>query len=225
MSCLACLVVKIPGGCDSTSPSGHHQPLLRPGACVTSGMVGSCDEDGATTTPPPKKRRRDDKKKSKRSKRRRTECSDDSSTASPRAARKEHRKKKKKKRESKRHQREKSDGGLITGREKKLPETEAETSDAKNGPAGVQSDRNPDEERLEARRRAMIPMTKEQYEANNARITEVFDEESGRYRLVRGNGEIVERIVSRQQHQQINRQATQSDGASFARHVHRRARY
>ena len=75
----------------------------------------------------------------------------------------------------------------------------------------------------EARRRAMTPMTQAEYQEHRSRITEVYDEASGRYRLVRGDGEILERIVSRQQHEQINRSATQSDGTSFARQVRRRA--
>lgn len=36
-----------------------------------------------------------------------------------------------------------------------------------------------------------------------------------RGRLVRGTGEIIERIVSRDQQREINRRATQMDGLSF----------
>lgn len=68
------------------------------------------------------------------------------------------------------------------------------------------------------------PMTREDYEKLRQTVREVYDEESGRYRLVRGNGEIIERIVSRQDHQSINRQATKGDGQSFAKHVYRQAR-
>lgn len=45
------------------------------------------------------------------------------------------------------------------------------------------------------------------------------DEVSGRYRLVRGSGEIIERIVSRNDHQRINQTATQGDGSSFSNHI------
>jgi len=63
----------------------------------------------------------------------------------------------------------------------------------------------------------MIPMSREQYEAQQSIVREVYDEETGRYRLIRGSGEVIERIVSRQHHNQINKIATKSDGASFSR--------
>lgn len=69
----------------------------------------------------------------------------------------------------------------------------------------------------------MIPMSKEQYDAEQSQIREVFDEASGRYRLVRGSGEIIERIVSQSDHTRINRAATRGDGASFARSIFHRA--
>jgi hypothetical protein len=64
-------------------------------------------------------------------------------------------------------------------------------------------------------------MTREQYEAEQSKVREVYDPESGRMRLVRGSGEIIERIVSRQAHQQINQQATRGDGASFSRMINK----
>ena len=67
--------------------------------------------------------------------------------------------------------------------------------------------------------RSMVPMSREQYEAEQSVIREVYDEESGRYRLVRGSGEIIERIVSQGEHSRINQTATRGDGASFARNI------
>lgn len=69
--------------------------------------------------------------------------------------------------------------------------------------------------------RRMVPMTREEYEAEQSQIREVYDPESGRTRLVRGRGEIIERIVSREMHQSINQQATRGDGASFSRTIYR----
>ncbi|CAN0174266.1 unnamed protein product, partial [Discosporangium mesarthrocarpum] len=37
---------------------------------------------------------------------------------------------------------------------------------------------------------------------------QVFDEDTGRWRLIRGTGEIIERIVSRQEQQEIQAHAT-----------------
>ena len=70
------------------------------------------------------------------------------------------------------------------------------------------------------RKRMMIPMTKEEWEKKQSQVTEVYDPQSGRYRLVRGNGEIVERIVSREMHQSINQQATRGDGVSFSSSIY-----
>lgn len=67
----------------------------------------------------------------------------------------------------------------------------------------------------------MAPMTREQYEAKRSEIREEYDAETGRYRLVRGTGEVLERIVSRDEHLAINRQATRGDGASFMRNLYR----
>jgi hypothetical protein len=65
----------------------------------------------------------------------------------------------------------------------------------------------------------MVPMSRDQYEAQRKQVREVYDEESGRYRLVRGDGEIIERIVSRGAHEQINQNATRGDGSSFAKNI------
>lgn len=63
--------------------------------------------------------------------------------------------------------------------------------------------------------KAMAPMTKEEWEKKQSVVRRVLDEESGRYRLIKGDGEVLEEIVSRDRHKEINRQATQADGAFF----------
>ncbi|XP_019130802.1 ADP-ribosylation factor-like protein 6-interacting protein 4, partial [Larimichthys crocea] len=59
------------------------------------------------------------------------------------------------------------------------------------------------------------PLTKEEYEARQSVIRRVVDPETGRTRLVRGEGEIIEEIVSREKHKDINKQATKGDGNAF----------
>jgi hypothetical protein len=76
----------------------------------------------------------------------------------------------------------------------------------------------------QAKLQRMVPMSREQYEAQQSQIREVYDPESGRYRLVRGTGEIIERMVSRADHAAINKQATQGDGSNFARSVYQAAK-
>lgn len=61
----------------------------------------------------------------------------------------------------------------------------------------------------------MVPETKEQYDARQSIIRRVFDPETGRNRLIKGDGEILEECVSRDRHMQINRQATRGDGDYF----------
>lgn len=67
--------------------------------------------------------------------------------------------------------------------------------------------------------RSLAPMTRAQYDAQQSIVREVYDEQTGRYRLIRGTGEVIERMVSRSQHLAINQQATRGDGGSFARSV------
>ncbi|KAK8805821.1 hypothetical protein WA158_002477 [Blastocystis sp. Blastoise] len=58
------------------------------------------------------------------------------------------------------------------------------------------------------------PMTKEQYDKKKNTLREVYDEETGRWRLIRGDGEIVERIVTKEKQSEINKTATFYDGLS-----------
>jgi DNA modification methylase len=59
------------------------------------------------------------------------------------------------------------------------------------------------------------PMTQKDYEKSQSVIRRVVDPDTGRSRLVKGDGEILEEIVSKEQHRAINRVATQGDGLSF----------
>ena len=62
---------------------------------------------------------------------------------------------------------------------------------------------------------AMTPMTKEQYDEKQSVIRRVYDEDTGRMRLVKGDGEIIEEIVSASRQKEINKMATRGDGDSF----------
>uniref|UniRef100_A0A7S3Y5I9 ADP-ribosylation factor-like protein 6-interacting protein 4 n=1 Tax=Heterosigma akashiwo TaxID=2829 RepID=A0A7S3Y5I9_HETAK len=65
------------------------------------------------------------------------------------------------------------------------------------------------------RRLAMVPMRREEYEAQQSVVREILDLETGRMRLVKGSGEIIERIVSKEEHARINAKSTLCDGSSF----------
>jgi len=62
-------------------------------------------------------------------------------------------------------------------------------------------------------------MTREDYERQQSIVRKVLDPETGRMRLVRGDGEIIEEIVSRDRQREINKMATQADGATFQKTV------
>ncbi|KDR09238.1 ADP-ribosylation factor-like protein 6-interacting protein 4 [Zootermopsis nevadensis] len=92
------------------------------------------------------------------------------------------------------------------------------TENAKDVKHKVFRDKEPEEpsdQLLMDRAKAMAPMTKEEWEKRQSVIRKVYDEETGRHRLIKGDGEILEEIVSRDRHREINRQATQGDGAFF----------
>ncbi|KAL3856247.1 hypothetical protein ACJMK2_011023 [Sinanodonta woodiana] len=63
--------------------------------------------------------------------------------------------------------------------------------------------------------KAMRPMTKEEWEKQQSVVRKVYDPETGRTRLVKGDGEILEEIVNKEQHREINKQATRGDGLYF----------
>ncbi|XP_051546104.1 ADP-ribosylation factor-like protein 6-interacting protein 4 isoform X2 [Myxocyprinus asiaticus] len=56
-----------------------------------------------------------------------------------------------------------------------------------------------------ARLHTKRPLTKEEYEARQSVIRRVYDSETGRTRLIRGDGEILEEIVSQERHKEINK--------------------
>jgi len=67
----------------------------------------------------------------------------------------------------------------------------------------------------EKQKKSFIPMTKEQYDEKQSVVRKVFDEDTGRMRLVKGDGEIIEEIVSASRQKEINKAATMGDGNSF----------
>ena len=100
----------------------------------------------------------------------------------------------------------------------------AKLDDCQQPPARQEQQQQQQQQPPSATRRNMAPMTREQYETLQSQIREEYDPETGRNRLVRGTGEIIERIVSRSHHQAINRQATYGDGAFFHRQTMSQAR-
>ena len=70
-----------------------------------------------------------------------------------------------------------------------------------------------------AARRSMAPMTQAEWEQRRSVVRRVLDPDTGRHRLVKGDGEILEEIVSYRRHREIREMATRMDGAAFQRSI------
>uniref|UniRef100_A0A3B5Q1Q6 ADP-ribosylation factor-like protein 6-interacting protein 4 n=1 Tax=Xiphophorus maculatus TaxID=8083 RepID=A0A3B5Q1Q6_XIPMA len=176
-------------------------------------------------------------------KRRRTRSSSSSSTSSSsspssssssdekRKRKKSKAKKKKlKKQKAKLKKQRKKEKKKLKKKEKKLKkEVEAMQRPPEKPPSYLEVMQNEEEEEDEvelgpvmtdeqkARLATKRPLTKEEYEARQSVIRRVVDPETGRTRLVRGEGEIIEEIVTREKHKEINKQTTMGDGNAFQR--------
>ncbi|XP_061166370.1 ADP-ribosylation factor-like protein 6-interacting protein 4 isoform X2 [Saccostrea echinata] len=147
-------------------------------------------------------------KKSKR-KRKHKRSRSSSSSSSPSPVRR-----KKKKKDHKKHKKKKSKKKLKKSKSKEradLPSTMNKNTCIidKNSVPKPTGNSGPSP-------RMMKPMTKEEWEKQQSVVRRVYDPETGRNRLVKGDGEILEEIVSKERHKQINKQATQGDGLFFA---------
>ncbi|XP_029639639.1 ADP-ribosylation factor-like protein 6-interacting protein 4 isoform X1 [Octopus sinensis] len=134
---------------------------------------------------------------------------------------KKHKKEKKKKKKKKKHKKldkSSADEKVSTGKEdvhSPLKTTEKVTS---LQPASKVKESMTNEDTLSApgpSPRILKPMTKEEWEKQQSVIRRVYDPTTGRNRLVKGDGEILEEIVSKERHQQINKQATVGDGLYY----------
>jgi hypothetical protein len=92
------------------------------------------------------------------------------------------------------------------------------TTTTTDDPPGVPKERPP---ATSARSRG--PMTQSEYLEMQSIVREVIDPNTGRVRTMRGTGEVIERIVSREEHARLNRYATSGDGSGYARDIARAA--
>uniref|UniRef100_A0A670ZFY0 ADP-ribosylation factor-like protein 6-interacting protein 4 n=1 Tax=Pseudonaja textilis TaxID=8673 RepID=A0A670ZFY0_PSETE len=121
-------------------------------------------------------------------------------------------KKRRKRKEKKKKKKAKKEKGKEEGPKKE--EAPGPSLDQWQKEAG--SDSGPaltDEQKF--RIQAMKPMTKEEWDARQSVIRKVLDPETGRMRLIKGDGEILEEIVTKDRHKEINKQANRGDGLSF----------
>ncbi|XP_073978722.1 uncharacterized protein [Rhodnius prolixus] len=142
------------------------------------------------------------KKKSKKKRKRHSSTSSETSSSS--LSREEE-----KKHKAKKHTKKKLKEKLKKQKKKRKAQEEVEESEIE-GMIGPVVPNN-----LIEQCRRMAPETKEEWEKRQNVIKRVFDEQTGRYRLVKGDGEVLEEIVSKERHKEINKQATHGDGEYF----------
>ena len=139
------------------------------------------------------KSKKDKKKKKKKKKKSSSSESDDSVGSSS------HKKKKKKKGKKKKDKR------ALDELNASIAEIEEKTRKAT--------------EKEKEERNMRAPMTREMWEKQQSVVRREFDSDTGRVRLVKGGGEILEECVSRDRQREINKQATVGDGQSFQRDI------
>nr|CAD7442225.1 unnamed protein product [Timema bartmani] len=162
---------------------------------VTKKRESSSDEESK----PLKKKLRVEPAEEKKTKLGTHDDSEDSTESVNRETHKKHKKSKKKKNKKDKKHKKKSK------KEKKAGSESSVTKDA-----GSSEDRL-----LLDRAKSMAPMTKEEWDKRQNVVRRVVDKETGRSRLIKGDGEVLEEIVSKKQHREINRLATKGDGEFF----------
>ncbi|XP_061758574.1 ADP-ribosylation factor-like protein 6-interacting protein 4 [Nerophis ophidion] len=188
---------KSPDG--NTQRKKHRRSSSSSSSSSSSTSSSSSDEMSKKKSKGKKKKKLSKKKKAKLKKQRKKE-------------KKMKRKMKKKKEEEEEEEKKKMAEAVILPVEKAPSSLEVwQTDDGGVELGPVMTDEQ--KARLATRR----PLTKEEYDARQSVIRKVVDPETGRTRLVRGEGEIIEEMVSRERHKDINKQATKGDGNSFQR--------
>jgi Nuclear RNA-splicing-associated protein len=194
-----------------------------------------CQSRGSSTDDKKKSTRKHHKKRSSSDRKRRhrkhsSSSSSENSLSDDDESSYERRRRKRKDKKSKKKRRKRSRNDRTDFEEE--PVEEANNFGAEVHPQSQQGSVSPAEVAHRAaedkcnqprKSRVLAPMSKAQHEAEQSKIREVYDEESGRYRLVRGSGEVIERIVSQADHARINQAATRGDGASYARSIFQQA--
>ncbi|OWF52154.1 ADP-ribosylation factor-like protein 6-interacting protein 4 [Mizuhopecten yessoensis] len=150
--------------------------------------------------------RRKKRKLKKKKSRRKRDTSSDSSEEERQKRKKERKKKKKKKKKAKKKLKEAKRVQENSNKEIQEPSVTKPTVVQKKQEGKALSGPAP---------RVLKPMTKEEWEKQQSVVRRVYDPETGRDRLIKGDGEVIEEIVSRERHKEINQQSTRGDGLFF----------
>lgn len=221
---------------DSSSPSPsrrrsslskYHPEVLRKERKRGKRKLSRSSSSSSSSSPERKKKK---KKAAKSSSSSSSSSSSDSSSSSSSSSdessdgskHKRHHKKKKFKKGKKKKLKKKSKKVKKNSLSKvKAQEAKSRTEEPHQGPSLELPQESSEEigpvltDEQKSRIQAMKPMTKEEWDARQSVIRKVVDPETGRMRLIKGDGEVLEEIVSRDKHREINKQATANDGLTF----------
>ncbi|XP_040203250.1 ADP-ribosylation factor-like protein 6-interacting protein 4 [Rana temporaria] len=222
---------------DSSSPSPsrrrstlskYHPEVLRKERKRGKRKLSRSSSSSSSSSPERKKKKNKAAKSSSSSS---SSTSSDSSSSSSSSSdessdcskhKRHHKKKKYKKGKKKKKLKKKSKKAKKNSLSKvKVQEAKSRTEEPQQGPSLELSQESSEEigpvltDEQKSRIQAMKPMTKEEWEARQSVIRKVVDPETGRMRLIKGDGEVLEEIVSRDKHREINKQATANDGLTF----------
>ena len=149
------------------------------------------------------------KRKHKRRRSRSSQESGESDDSSFSERRRHRRKRKKKRKKSRRDDKEDDHGADMVGEVKSKAENEIREGRVGQSESFARGDSRTSvatiAEAPKPGNKPKGPMTQAEYQKLQSQIREVYDPQSGRTRLVRGTGEIVERIVSSSEHANLNR--------------------
>lgn len=181
-------------------------------------MEASRKRSGDSDLPEKAKKLKKDKRSKKKRRKKHSSPSnnsssenDDLNSSDSERLRKKHKKKSKKKRKHERKEKRKK-MKKSKHSEESVKNTEVITADGQKDPEMGLKEMGPS---VEDARKAMAPMTKEEWEKQQSVIRRVYDPETGRNRLIKGDGEVLEEIVSKERHKEINKAATIKDGEHF----------
>jgi hypothetical protein len=132
--------------------------------------------------------------------------------------RKKERKRRKKKEKKQSRKRYREDDEKMEIQKKKRKEQNANPSSINHDTQSLPS--SPPKQK----KKVMVPMTKQEYDKVQSVIRRVYDDDTGRIRLVKGTGKIIEEIVTQSRHYDINKASTRGDGESYMRNLIARRR-
>ncbi|KAH8315189.1 hypothetical protein KR074_004716 [Drosophila pseudoananassae] len=117
--------------------------------------------------------------------------------------RREHKEKHKSKKSKKHSRRKREDSPAVTDLNNQKQEQEQEQGEDFSIPIALMNSKS------------HAPETPEEYQRRQSQIRREVDPVTGRTRLIKGDSEVLEEIVTKERHTEINKKATRGDGEYY----------